>query len=66
MRASGAMSSVVKPPSCHVCWKVGPAVVQDDKIVDGGTDSWECNTWLHILGIRFNVVLRLESRVKKM
>lgn len=57
MGASGAVSSAVKSPSCHMCWRVGAAVVQADKIVDGGKNSLECYAWLHILGIRFDVVL---------
>lgn len=35
MGASSSVSSAVKSPSCHVCWRGGPAVVQGDKIVDG-------------------------------
>lgn len=33
MGASSAMSSAVKSPSCHVCWRGGHAVVQGDKVV---------------------------------
>lgn len=55
--ASGAMSSTVESPSCHVCWRGEPAGVGVISLYTDGENGLECKAWLHILGDGFDVVL---------
>lgn len=54
---SGAMSSTVESPSCHVCWRGEPAVVGVIRLYTDEENSLECKAWPHILGNRFDEVL---------
>lgn len=55
--ASGAMSSTVESPSCHVCWRGELAVVGVIRLYTDGENSLGCKACRHILGNRFDVVL---------
>lgn len=40
--ASGAMSGPVESPSCHICWRGGPAVVGVIRLYMDGENSLGC------------------------